>query len=62
MSVVGFPSEESPVVGVRKIRERLGSSRVSMKNDKTAMRIQESLWRAHGLGEPPGHGCPSRRS
>jgi hypothetical protein len=33
-SIVGFPNKESPLVGVAKARERLGSSRVSMKNDK----------------------------
>lgn len=41
MSIVDFPSIESPVVGVQKARERLGSSRVSMKNDKTAKRIED---------------------
>ena len=34
VSIVGFPSIESPVVGVRKAKERLGSSRACMKNDK----------------------------
>lgn len=64
VSIIGFISKESPVVGVGKARERLGSNRVSIKNDKD---IQEN--REGGLVEgtwsgqqSPGHGCPSRRS
>ena len=63
MSIIGFISKESPVVGVGKARERLGSSRVSMKNDKNS---QEN--RGGGAGgtwpgqQSSGHGCPSRRS
>ena len=36
VSIVGFPSIESPMVGVGKARESLGSSRASMKNDKNS--------------------------
>jgi hypothetical protein len=38
--------------GVGKARERLGSSRVSMENDKNSQenRGEGGLWRAHGLG------------
>jgi hypothetical protein len=60
---VGFPSIESPVVGVRKAQKSLGSSRVSMKNDKNS---QEN--RGGGAGgtwpgqQSSGHGCPSKRS
>ena len=52
MSIVGFPSIESPVVGVRKAQKSLGSSRVSMENDKNSQenRGEGGLWRAHGLG------------
>ena len=52
MSIVGFPTKESPMVGVGKAKERLGSSRVSMKNDKNSQenRGEGGLWRAHGLG------------
>jgi hypothetical protein len=51
LSVVGFLREESPVLSVGKNTERLGSSRVSMKNDKNRHknRGKGSLWRAHGL-------------
>ena len=36
VSVVDISSRESPVVGVGKARESLGSSRASMKNDKNS--------------------------
>ena len=40
------------MVGVGKAKERLGSNRVSMKNDKNSQenRGEGGLWRAHGLG------------
>ena len=55
MSIVGFPSIESPLVGVGKARKKLGSSRVSMKNEKNSQenKGKGALWRAHGLGN--GH-------
>lgn len=62
VSVVSLPSEESPGVGVGKARERLGHSRVNMKNDR-AKRIEEGrLWGHMAWQQSPGHGCPSRRS
>lgn len=52
VSLVGVLSEESPLVSVGKARERLSSSRVSMKNDKKNQdnRGEGSLLRLHGLG------------
>jgi hypothetical protein len=53
VSIVGFPSIESPMVGVGKANESLGSSRVSMKNDKNSQENRGrggGLWRAHGQG------------
>lgn len=52
VSVVGFPSVDSPVVCVGDARERLGSGRVSMKDDENGHknRGEGGLWRAHGLG------------
>ena len=52
MSIVGFHSIESPMAGVRKAKERLGSSRVSMKNNKNSQENKGDggLWRAHCLG------------
>lgn len=52
MSIIGFISKESPVVGVGKARERLGSSRVSMKKDKNSHknRGERCLSGARGLG------------
>ena len=52
VSIVGFPSIESPMIGIGKAKERLGSNRVSMKNDKNSQenRGEGVLWRAHGLG------------
>ena len=52
MSIVGFHSIESPMAGVRKAKERLGSSRVSMKNNKNSQenRGNGGLWSVHGLG------------
>ena len=52
MSIVGFPTIESPMVGVRKGKERLGSSRFSMKNNKNSQenRGNGGLWRVYGLG------------
>jgi hypothetical protein len=40
-SFVGLPNEEFPVVSVGKARERLGSSRVSIRMTKTAIRREE---------------------
>ena len=53
VSVVDISSRESPVVGVGKARESLGSSRASMKNDKNSQENggEGCLWRAHGLGD-----------
>lgn len=50
VSALGLSSKESPVVGVRKARERLGRSRVSMKDDKNShkKRGERGLWRACG--------------
>ena len=50
VSIVGFLSIESPVVCVGKVRERLGSFRVSIKNDKNIQENRGGLWRAHGFG------------
>lgn len=51
MFIIGFLSKDSPVVGVGKPRERLGSSRVSMNNKSShKYKGEESLWEAHGLG------------
>lgn len=36
VSIICLPSEESPMVSVGKAKERLGSSRVSMKDDKNS--------------------------
>jgi hypothetical protein len=49
--MLGFPSVESPGVDVGKARERLGSSRVSMKNDRNRQenRGEGGLWKAHSL-------------
>jgi len=40
------------VVYIGNVRERLGSGRVTMKNDENRHknRGEEGLWRAHGLG------------
>lgn len=45
VSIVGLSSKESPMVGVRKAEERLGRSRVIIKNDKNSHenRGKESL-------------------
>lgn len=50
VSAVGLSSKESPVVGVGKARDRLGRSRVRMKDDKNShkKRGERGLWRAHG--------------
>jgi hypothetical protein len=52
------------VIGVAKVRERLGSSRVSMKNDKNSHKnrgggVVEDTWPEQ---QSSGHGCLSRRS
>lgn len=41
MSILGFPSKESTVIGVGEARKRLVSSRVSMENDKPAKKTEE---------------------
>jgi hypothetical protein len=51
VSIVGFPSTESPMVCDGEAKERLDSSRVSMKNDKNSQENRGGGgWRAHGLG------------
>lgn len=34
MSVVGLPSKESPLVGIGRVRKRLGGSKVRLENNK----------------------------
>ena len=63
-SFVGLPNEEFPVVSVGKARERLGSSRVHMENDKNSQENREgelvkSKWPEQ---HSSGSGCPSRSS
>lgn len=51
VSVIGLPSKELPIVGIGRVRKRLGGSRVRMKNNKDSHKNvgKGSLWRACGL-------------
>lgn len=41
VSIIGLHNNDSPVVGIRRIRKKLGSSRVRMKYIKTAISTEE---------------------